>query len=377
MEKRSAVRRLGECALAAESPVVVEPTGDAYAAAGVDIAAGNEAVSRYQSLLAHQRDPRVLEGIGGFGGCFAFAGDADSVLVASTDGIGTKVLVAAALGRFDSVGRDLVNHCANDILCANAQPLFFLDYLAVAKLDPAMSAAVVAGVAAGCAESGIALIGGETAEMPGVYVSNAFDLAGTIVGAVKRTDMIDITRVTAGDAIVGLPANGFHTNGYTLVRRILPRERWGDHVDGRSDTLISDALLAVHPSYAACVRAAQAAGVRVKAMAHITGGGILHNLPRVLPDGLAARIRRDALNVPPLMAQVVRAAKLDEQAAYATFNMGIGFCAIVAAADAQRALTAINETLARRPIGGAETERAALIGEIEPSHPCGPRVVIA
>jgi len=347
---------------------------DAYAAAGVDIEAGNEAVTRYRQVLSQRKDARVLEGVGAFGGCFEFQGFANPVLVASTDGVGTKVLVAASLGRYDTIGRDLVNHCINDILCAGAQPLFFLDYLAVPKLDPEVATAVVAGIAAGCSEYGLVLLGGETAEMPGVYADGAFDLAGTIVGAVERAKMIDTADVAAGDAIVGLPANGFHTNGYSLVRATLSRQRWTEPV-ADSGVTVGEALLAVHPCYLPYVRALQQAGVRVKSMAHITGGGLMHNLPRALSDGLAARIARASMRVPPIMSLVVREARLSDESAYATFNMGIGFCVIVAQADARRAVDAANAALATKPIPLA-AGLAAVIGEVEPSHPCGPRVII-
>jgi len=333
---------------------------DAYAAAGVSIDAGNEAVARYRAILPKVSDPRVLEGIGGFGGCFALSGFREPVLVASTDGVGTKLLVAAGLHRYDTIGRDLVNHCTDDILCLNASPLFFLDYLAVGKLDPAMAASIVAGIGAACAENDMALLGGETAEMPGLYQPSHFDLAGTIVGAVERDQLIDVTRVTVGDAVIGLPATGFHTNGYSLVRRVLPPERWTDRYGTRS---IGDALLDVHPSYLPAIRAAQAAGVAVKAMAHITGGGLTDNLPRALPAGVAARLFPARWQVPEIMALVVREAKLDRDAAYRTFNMGVGFCAIVSAEQAATATAAMPGSI--------------IIGEIEPRDPDAPAVIFA
>ena len=333
---------------------------DAYAKAGVNIDAGNEAVARYRAVLPKQRDPRVLEGIGGFGGCFAMTGMRDPVLVASTDGVGTKLLVAAELGRYDTIGRDLVNHCVNDILCLNAGPLFFLDYLAVGKLDPAMAAAVVGGVGAACADNGMSLLGGETAEMPGLYQLGHFDLAGTIVGAVERAELIDVTRVAAGDAIVGLPSNGFHTNGYSLVRTVLPPARWSEQIGAGT---IADALLAIHPSYLKAVRAAQAAGVSIRAMAHITGGGLVDNLPRALPSGVAARLYPSRWRVPPIMELAVREAGLDRDTAFRTFNMGIGFCAIVPQEQSSAATGAM--------------PGAIVIGEVEPLGPCAPSVIFA
>jgi len=333
---------------------------DAYTNAGVSIEAGNEAVARYRRVLPKHADPRVLEGIGGFAGCFALSGFRDPVLVASTDGVGTKLLVAAELSRFDTIGRDLVNHCVNDILCLNAGPLFFLDYLAVGKLDPAMAAAVVAGVGAACAEHEMTLLGGETAEMPGLYQPGHFDLAGTIVGALERAELADITRVAAGDVIIGLPANGFHTNGYSLVRKVLPASRWREPFGGAT---VADALLAVHPSYLGAIRAAQRAGVAVKAMAHITGGGLIDNLPRALPAGVAARLHRECWKVPAIMQLVVNEAALDRDTAYRVFNMGIGFCAIVAPAQASTALAAMPGSV--------------VTGEVETAQPSGPTVVIS
>jgi len=349
---------------------------DSYAAAGVNIAAGNEAVERYREIAARRRDPRILDGIGGFGGCFEFRGYKDAVLVASTDGVGTKVLVAAALRKFDTVGQDLVNHCINDILCVNAQPLFFLDYFAVGKLDPDIAAQIVGGVAAACAQNGTALLGGETAEMPGVYSPEHFDIAGTIVGAVERVQMLDGARVAAGDAIIGLPANGLHTNGYSLARRILAIERWSDPLPGTGGT-IADALLNVHPCYLAHVRAVQAAGVSIHAMAHITGGGLIDNVPRVLPQHLAARFDRSAWQIPAIAELIVREAGLGVEEAHRTLNMGVGFCLVVAPTDVNATLAAAQSVLAANPIPGADRARASVVGEIEPRHQCGPAVILS
>jgi phosphoribosylformylglycinamidine cyclo-ligase len=349
---------------------------DSYAATGVNIDAGNEAVVRYREIAKRHRDPRVLDGIGGFGGCFEFRGYKDAVLVASTDGVGTKVLVAAELRRFDTVGQDLVNHCINDILCVNAQPLFFLDYFAVGKLDPDVAAQVVGGVAKACAQNGTALLGGETAEMPGVYAPAHFDIAGTIVGAAERIALIDGTLVAAGDAIVGLPANGLHTNGYSLARSVLAAARWQDPLPGTGGS-IGDALLAVHPCYLACVRAVEAAGVAIHGMAHITGGGLIENIPRVLPDHLAARFDRATWRVPAITDLIVREARLGVEEAHRTFNMGVGYCIIVARADAQPALDAARAALAENPIGAAADAVAAIVGDVEPRHPCGPAVVLS
>ena len=348
---------------------------DRYAESGVNIAAGNEAVARYREISARNRDPRILDGIGGFGGCFAFGGYRDPVLVASTDGVGTKVLVAAELHRFDTVGQDLVNHCVNDILCVNAQPLFFLDYYAVGQLDPDVAAQIVGGVAKACAENGAALLGGETAEMPGVYAPGHFDIAGTIVGASERDQLADPSQIAAGDAIIALPANGLHTNGYSLARSVLPSSSWRQALAGSPGT-IGDALLAVHPSYLRHVRAVQAAGVRIKAMAHITGGGLIENVPRVLPESAAARFDRAAWSVPPIAGAIARSAGLTVDEAHRTLNMGVGYCLFVAAADAKRAVDAARAAISEHPIAGA-AGTASIVGEVEPRHPCGPAVIIA
>ncbi len=348
---------------------------DAYGAAGVDIDAANETVERYRSILAQHHDPRVLTGIGGFAGCFALQGYSNPVLVASTDGVGTKVLVAAALKRFASIGIDLVNHCVNDILCSNAQPLFFLDYLAMGKLDANAAAEIVKGIAGACGDAGMALLGGETAEMPGVYTPPHFDLAGTIVGAVERSAMIDVTKVVAGDVILGLPANGLHTNGYSLARATISAGRWEEPITPGGSQTIGDALLAVHPSYLPHVRSIQNAGVVIKSMAHITGGGLVDNLPRALPEHLAARLDSKNWSVPQIAQLVVREAHLSAHEAYRTLNMGVGFCLVVAQADADRALCAARAALAAHPIAG-DAQSAAIVGEVEPRHNCGPSVII-
>ena len=354
---------------------------DAYGAAGVDIDAANRETGAGpvifdRSILAQHRDPRVLTGIGAFAGCFSLQGYDDPVLVASTDGVGTKVLVAATLGRFNTIGADLVNHCVNDLLCSNAQPLFFLDYLAMGKLDPAAATDVVASIDGACRSAGMVLLGGETAEMPGVYTPPHFDLAGTIVGALERSAMVDVTTVVPGDVIVGLPANGLHTNGYSLARATLRVERGREHVDPASSQTIGDALLTVHPSYLPYVRAMQTAGVHIKSMAHITGGGLIDNVPRALPDHLAARFDARRWTVPSIAQLIVREAHLSTNEAYRTLNMGVGYCCIVTAADGERAVTAARAAIKAQPIAGARAD-AAIVGEVEPRHSCGPSVIIS
>ena len=348
---------------------------DAYAKAGVHIDLANETVARYQSILEHHGDPRVLKGVGGFSGCFALQGYRNAVLAASTDGVGTKVLVAIALRRYNTIGADLVNHCINDLLCSNAQPLFFLDYLAMGKLEPETAAEIVRGIAEACQANGVALLGGETAEMPGVYAPPHFDLAGTIVGAVERDALIDVSSVSAGDVIIGLPANGLHTNGYSLARATLEQTRWNEPLTPGSGETIGDALLAVHPCYLPHVRAVQASGVAIKSMAHITGGGLVDNVPRALPVHLAARFDPSSWRVPRITELIVREAGLSPEEAHHTFNMGIGFCMVVAREHTPRALEAARAALAEHPIPGA-LQSAAIVGEVEPRHPCGPSVII-
>lgn len=319
-----------------------------YSAAGVDIAAATRAKELMAAAVRSTHGPAVLAGMGAFGGCFdaalALAGMQAPVLVSSTDGVGTKTLVAAALGRYDTVGQDLVNHAVNDILVQGAQPLFFLDYIAVAKLDPAQVAAIVAGVAEGCRAAGCALIGGETAEMPDVYALGAFDLAGTIVGVVERTAMLPRPDIVPGDAILALPSTGLHTNGYSLARRLVAHHFATDGYAARPSILngqtIGEALLAIHRCYLAEVNALQAA-VPVKALCHITGGGIYDNLPRVLPAGLGAEIVRGSWPIPPICRLLVDIGGLDEREAFHALNMGLGMLVIVPADAAATALATI------------------------------------
>jgi phosphoribosylformylglycinamidine cyclo-ligase len=321
-----------------------------YAAAGVDIGAATRAKELMAEAVRSTHGPAVLSSIGAFGGCFdadvALAGMDAPVLVASTDGVGTKTLVAAALGRYDTVGQDLVNHCVNDILVQGAQPLFFLDYIAAAKLDPQMIAAVVSGVAAACRAASCALLGGETAEMPNVYVPGAFDLAGTIVGVVARSQMLPRADVAPGDAILALPSSGLHTNGYSLARRIVESTGGNNAYAERPPELggvsIGEALLAVHRCYLNEVVALRAA-VELKALAHITGGGLFDNLPRALPEGVGATIERGSWPVPPIFELLVARGKVSEGEAYHAFNMGLGMLAIIPAASVETALAVVPE----------------------------------
>jgi phosphoribosylformylglycinamidine cyclo-ligase len=331
---------------------------DAYARAGVSIDAGNDAVARYREVTSGWRHPDQLGELGGFSGLFKLPGDGTRALVGSTDGVGTKILIAAAAARYDGVGRDLVNHCINDILVMSATPLFFLDYLAVGKLDPAMAADVVRGVQGACRDGGLALLGGETAEMPGLYQPGDFDLAGTIVGVVDLADVPDRTRVVAGDAIIGLPSIGLHTNGYTLARALISREEY-DAPFGAGTYV--DALLAPHPPYTAEVRAIQRVA-DVKAMAHITGGGLIDNVPRTLPPGMRAVFEQTRWTVPPIMAELVKRGNLGHDERYRTLNMGVGYTLIVPFMQVAAALEAVPS--------------AVVVGFVDPCPPDGDPVII-
>jgi len=303
-----------------------------YEESGVSIDKANRALESIRRHVKSTWGRSVLSDVGAFGGLFSLAGSdvQDPVLVSSIDGVGTKLLVAVRAGRFDTVGQDLVNHCVNDILVQGASPLFFLDYFATGKLDPAVAVAVVAGFAQACRENGCALIGGETAEMPDVYKDGDFDLAGCIVGVVSRSQVIDGSTIRPGDPIYALPSNGLHTNGYSLVRRIV-FDKLGLEVDDRVDVLgctVAEELLRVHRSYLEPVRKIRTS-VRVKGLAHITGGGVVENLPRILPEGCQARLLKDSWSVPPVFDFLQRAGDVDEAEMYRVFNMGLGMLIVV------------------------------------------------
>ena len=309
-----------------------------YKEAGVDIDAGAQAVSLMKEAIQATFTSNVLMGVGSFGGVFALRGlPVQPVLVASIDGVGTKVKLAAEQGRWRSVGHDLVNHCVNDILVQNARPLFFLDYVATGKLDPAAAAEAVTGMAEACQKVGCVLLGGETAEMPGVYAEGAFDLAGAIVGLADRAALLpQPATMTEGDALIGLASSGPHTNGYSLIRKIVAgRDLTQVLEDGQT---LADALLAPHRCYLSQIEAVQQASHTIKGMAHITGGGLLENLPRVLPAHLAARIVVRSWERPPLFEQLVRWGGIDLTEAHRVFNMGIGMVLIVASAAAEEIL---------------------------------------
>ncbi len=310
-----------------------------YADAGVDIDEGDRAVRLIRQAVSATHGPEVLGGIGAFSGLFAFDRERwrDPLLASSTDSVGTKVKVAIATGRHRGIGIDLVNHCVNDILCCGAEPLFFLDYYATGRLLPEHLAEVVDGAAAACRAAGCALIGGETAELPGLYALGDFDIAGFIVGCVERDGLIDGRAIQVGDAALALPSSGLHTNGYSLVRHILADREigWDAVLPGTSAPLV-DLLLEPHRSYLEAIRDLRTR-VEVRGLAHITGGGILGNLPRILPEGTAVRIRRSSWEVPPLFAALESVGGVQPEEMWRTFNMGIGMVVIVPRDDAERA----------------------------------------
>jgi phosphoribosylformylglycinamidine cyclo-ligase len=334
-----------------------------YKASGVDIDAGNETVRRIRSLARSTFTSGVLSDIGSFGGLFRLEPNRfrDPVLVASADGVGTKLKVAFRAGRHDTVGIDLVNHCVNDILVQGAEPLFFLDYLATGRLAPEVAEAIVGGMAKACRESNCALLGGETAEMPGMYADGEYDLAGFVVGVVEREHLINGRTIAVGDVLVGVPSSGLHTNGYSLARRIVFDVLRLD-VDSRVDELgrtVGEVLLEPHRSYLPIVQPLLEAG-RIKGMAHITGGGITDNLPRILPHGTAAVVDRASWPVPPLFQWLQRSGNVPVDDMMRTFNMGIGLIVVTARDHAE---PLIDELAAR---GG---RNARVIGEVVAGEP--------
>lgn len=329
---------------------------ESYKAAGVDITAGYKAVELMKGHIAKTMTAGALSDIGGFGGLFEpdLGGMTKPVFVSGTDGVGTKLKLAFLLDKHDTVGIDCVAMCVNDIICCGAQPLFFLDYIACGKNRPEKIAQIVGGIAEGCVQSGAALIGGETAEMPGFYPEDEYDLAGFAVGVVDKPKILDNKTVAAGDAIIALPSSGVHSNGFSLVRRVFDVE----HSDitapvaalsGKSvgETLLTPTKIYVKPMQKLFSQ------VQVKAVSHITGGGFYENIPRSLPDGFGARIEKAAVRVLPIFELIQKAGNIPERDMFNTFNMGVGMSVVVAAEDADRALAILREN----------GEDAYLIGE--------------
>jgi phosphoribosylformylglycinamidine cyclo-ligase len=308
-----------------------------YRDAGVDIDAQDEALRRIKSMLSATRTQGVLADLGSFGGMFApdLNGVAEPVLVASCDGVGTKLKVAFMTGVHDTVGRDLVNHCVNDILVQGAFPLFFLDYVATGKLSPSVLAAIVQGVADGCRENGCALLGGETAEMPGFYADGEYDVAGFVVGLVDKKRVLDGRTIVPGDWLYALPSAGLHTNGYSLARKIFFDA--AGHVPGdripELPATIGETLLAEHRSYLRALRGALDGGL-VRGLAHVTGGGLTDNVPRILPKNVDARIERGTWPLLPVFAALQRLGRVADDEMYRAFNMGVGMVCVIDPAKA-------------------------------------------
>ncbi len=315
----------------------------AYAAAGVDVDLGNRLKRGIHQLVRTTHGPQVLGTIGGFGGLFApnFRGMRTPVLVASVDGVGTKLKIAFAMNRHDTVGADLVNHCVNDIVVLGAHPLFFLDYIGAEKLDPRVFYELLRGFTRACRAAKCALIGGETAQMPGMYRQGEYDLAGCIVGVVDRKDIIDGSRIKPGDVILGLPSNGLHTNGYSLAQKILfdqLRLKLSSRIPGVKRT-VGEELLRVHKNYQPLLAKLPRASLR--GLAHITGGGLVDNLPRVLPKNCDALIETHSWRVPPIFKFIAQKGNIDRDEMYQVFNMGIGMAVIVSEFDATKAKRAL------------------------------------
>ncbi len=318
-----------------------------YKQAGVNLDAAQDIKERIKSIVAPTHGAQVLGGVGGFGALYRLGGYKDPVLVSSTDGVGTKLKLAIMMDRYDTIGEDLVNACVNDIIVCGAQPLFFLDYLAVAALDNDVVAALIAGMARACEQAGCALIGGETAQMPGLYADGDFDMAGFVVGAVERERILDGSDIRPGDTIIGIPSNGLHTNGYSLVRHalgldddpsalneVVPELAHGT-IHG---TTLGDALLMPHPSY---VDAILPVLPLIKGMAHITGGGLVENIPRILPEGTSAHFDSSTWRVPPIFTLLQERAAISREEMYRVFNMGIGMTLICDQTEAEDILNAI------------------------------------
>jgi phosphoribosylformylglycinamidine cyclo-ligase len=327
-----------------------------YKASGVDIDAGNEAVRRIRGLARSTFTPGVLSDIGSFGGLFQFASAnfQDPVLVSSADGVGTKLRVAFLARKHETVGQDLVNHCVNDILVQGAEPLFFMDYFGTGRLSPAVAESVVAGMARACRENGCALLGGETAEMPGFYADGEYDIAGFIVGVVERSRLISGAAIAPADVLIGVPSTGLHTNGYSLARRIV-----FDHLQLGIDSFVAelnrtvgDALLETHRSYLSLIRPLLATAT-IKGMAHITGGGITENLPRILPAGTGARVRISTWTVPPLFTWLQNCGRVPVSDMFRAFNMGIGLIVVVSPQHADRVKAALGGSIIGDIVEGA------------------------
>ena len=311
-------------------------SGKTYKDAGVDFDAADAAKQRIKTLAATTHGPEVLDGVGGFGGLFELSGYRQPVLVAGTDNVGTKLKIALAMRQFESLGSDVVNACVNDVIVCGAKPLFFLDYIATGRMDADLAEEIVRGIAAACIENGCALIGGETSELPGLFAQNEFDLSGFAVGVVEKDDILDGSTIREGDVLVGIPSNGLHTNGYSLVRHALgldddpsPLFERHDEIDGA----IGQALLQPHTAYYPTVRPMLGLA---KGMAHVTGGGLRDNVPRMLPDGMGAHFDPSTWTVPPIFTLLQELSNIDSDEMYHVFNMGLGMVLACDADDAEQ-----------------------------------------
>ena len=336
----------------------VRSESESYKAAGVDITAGYRAVELIKGHVAKTLTRGALEGIGGFGGLFEpdLTGIHRPVLVSGADGVGTKLKLAFMLDKHDTVGIDCVAMCVNDVLCCGARPLFFLDYLAVGKNVPERVAQIVGGVAEGCVQAGCALIGGETAEMPGFYPANEYDLAGFCVGMVDKANILDKNSMRSGDVLIALPSSGVHSNGFSLVRKALDVERAGlAKTYAELSAPLGETLLTPTKIYAGALSALLSAGIRLRAVAHITGGGLYENIPRSMGANMRARIAKKTIRTPPIFDVIARAGGIPERDMFNTFNMGVGMCLTVAKEDADRSLSLLR----------AAGEDAYALGEVE------------
>lgn len=330
---------------------------ESYKQAGVDITAGYKAVELMKKHIASTANDGVVSGIGGFGGLFQpnIAGMEQPVLVSGTDGVGTKLKLAFILDKHDTVGIDCVAMCVNDVICCGAAPLFFLDYIACGKNVPEKIAAIVSGIADGCRQSGAALIGGETAEMPGFYPIDEYDLAGFTVGMVDKKKIIDNSKITDGDAIVAIPSSGVHSNGFSLVRRVLLQDEknaftYSDELSATiGECLLTPTKIYVKPILDLISK------VDVKGISHITGGGFYENIPRSIPDGMGASIEKSAVKIPPIFSLIAKQGNIPERDMFNTFNMGVGMCVTVRKEDADRTVEILN----------ANGEKAYIIGEVK------------
>ena len=319
-----------------------------YAAAGVDITAGYKAVELMKKHVARTRNQGSLDDVGGFGGCFGLnvAGMEEPVLVSGTDGVGTKLKLAILMDKHDTIGIDCVAMCVNDIICVGAKPLFFLDYIACGKNFPEKIASIVAGVAEGCVQSGAALIGGETAEHPGLMPVDDYDLAGFSVGIVDKKKMIDNSKMAAGDVVIALPSTGIHSNGFSLCRRVFDIDRGNPDIFMPCDELggqsVAEALLTPTKIYVKPILALLEQ-VEVKGISHITGGGFYENIPRSIPDGLCARINKSAVRILPIFQVIAKRGRIPERDMFNTFNMGVGMSVVVSAQEADKALAVLQE----------------------------------